>query len=377
MEKLLYGEVYLICILLIGLLLFWMTRRETRSSVERWMIAILVCFLCSFSANLLFTAAQSLLRGTALLVPASYALKSVYFAAMDVGVFAWCVYGETELKSGSKRKKKNDLLLLLPLLIPLVGVCSNLFTQHMFHITETGEYFRKRLFHLHMLYLTLWSGVFSARLLYFTKFELDPIKKAHLRKTALFPLCILAAWLLSFAGERIPVICVAITFALLSMYYGITNQQVSKDMLTQVNNRQNLISFLNYRISFHEEKVYLLMIDIDYFKTINDTYGHLEGDRALVFVASVLKNACMEYKKRPYIARYGGDEFMVVLEGTRQDAAGLVENIRSMLRESKMEDCPYDVTLSIGMAEYQVGMDAKQLIAVADEQMYKIKQARR
>lgn len=377
MEKLLYAEVYFICMLVLALLLYWAVRKETRSFSERWLDRLLLCFLCNFAANFLFAIFNHVLQGTGLLVPVSYALKTLYFITLDIGVFAWCAYGETELHIDNQRKKRFYALLALPLIVPIAGVLANLSTHRLFSIEEgTGEYHRHELYHFHMLYLAVCGMACSVRQLIRSWNELDPSKKSHLRLTAAFPLCILAAWLLSFMGEKVPVICVSIMFALLCLFIGANEQQISKDKLTQVNNRQNLIGFLNYKIVNHEEKIYLLMIDIDYFKTINDTYGHLEGDQALIFVSNVLKKACEIYKRRPYIARYGGDEFMVVLEGTRQDVSALVDRIHQLLQENKPKDSPYDVTLSIGLAEYQVGMQAKDLIAAADEEMYKIKQAR-
>ena len=109
----------------------------------------------------------------------------------------------------------------------------------------------------------------------------------------------------------------------------VINLQVSVDKLTQVNNRQNLLSYLSYKINNHEETVYLIMMDIDKFKTINDTYGHLAGDDALICVAKALKQACAQFKKRPFIARYGGDEFVVILEGTTDDLAAVEERIHA------------------------------------------------
>lgn len=376
MEKALYAEVYLICMLVVGLLLFWAVRKETRSASERWLDRVLLSFLGNFAANFLFTVFSIVLNGTGMQVPVSYGLKTLYFMTLNVGVFSWCAYAETELNSDARRSRGLYIILTVPLVIAMIPVLLNLVNHQLFSIDEAGGYHRHTMFHYLMVYLTVCASICSVRLLIRSSSELDPAKKSFLHLTAAFPLCILTAWVLSFIGESVPVICVSVMFALLCLFIGANEQQISKDKLTQVNNRQNLIGFLNYKIVNHEEKVYLLMIDIDYFKTINDTYGHLEGDQALIFVANVLKKACMDYKKRPYIARYGGDEFMIVIEGVRQDVSNLCDSIHTLLQESKPENRLYDVTLSIGLAEYQVGMQAKDLIAAADAEMYKIKQKR-
>ena len=83
------------------------------------------------------------------------------------------------------------------------------------------------------------------------------------------------------------------------------------------------------------------------------------------------------FRRRPYIARYGGDEFIVVIESTRQEADLLLENIHSNLKKLNDEaNKPYNLAFSIGVAEYHPGMDANALIEAADSELYKIKRAR-
>ena len=115
------------------------------------------------------------------------------------------------------------------------------------------------------------------------------------------------------------------------------------------------------------------MIDLDGFKRINDTWGHPEGDNALVTLAGVLKKACGPFRKRPYIARYGGDEFIVVMEGSADDAAALCELIRKTMDEANRSIEAYDISLSIGEAEWREGMTPKEAIAEADRELYLIK----
>ena len=377
LESLLYAEVYVICMIVVGLLLYWSLRGDTRSTSERWLIRTLGGFLLNFTANLCFTLFNNRLIPISNTMAAAYFFKTMYFITLDLSVFSWMGYAETELHSSFAKDKRWQRIVFGAAAIPILVALVNLWTRHMFYIDEGGAYRRVTMYHFVMLFLFACTMVSGVRLVYHARFESDPNQRGHMRLTASFPLCILAAWLLPFIGEAFPVICVSVMVELLCLYTGTSTRQISMDKLTQVNNRQNLIGFMNYKLRNHEESLYLLMIDVDEFKPINDTYGHLEGDNALVRVATALKRACAPYKKRPYIARYGGDEFIVMMEGSGQELNNLQQDIIRQLDAVQPADAPYQLKVSIGSAEHQPGMEPKELIAAADAGLYEIKRARK
>ena len=293
--------------IVVALLLFWSLRSESRSSSEQWQIRMLSGFLCCFSANFLFSLFQSLFSGTAWGIEALYTLKSLYYLSFIVGTYFWCGYAEAELRTGIHANRLVNLLFASPFLVPAAMVAANMWTHSFFDIDAAGQYHRHAMYHWFMLLLMVLTTLCSGRHFVRSFRESDPVRKGHMLLTASFPLSLLISWVFSQVGEQIPVVCVCIMVELLCLYVGTTKQQISLDKLTQVNNRQNLISYLEYKLATHESRMFLLMIDLDDFKIINDTYGHLEGDNALILVAQALKEACTSYKLRPYIARYGGD----------------------------------------------------------------------
>ncbi|MEW5966951.1 MAG: EAL domain-containing protein [Pseudomonadota bacterium] len=119
----------------------------------------------------------------------------------------------------------------------------------------------------------------------------------------------------------------------------------------------------------------LLNIDIDGFKSINDTYGHAAGDVVLIHVASRLRACCRE---TDLLARLGGDEFVVLLESVRdgQDAAIVAEKIIHALEDTlQIGDYPLHISASIGISLYpEDGRDAETLLMHADAAMYKSKE---
>ena len=376
MATVLYAEIYIICLIIVLLCLYWVARRSSGSASERWLHIMLAGFLACFSANLLFTLFNGIFPTGRLLNPLSYFFKTAYHLALCFGVYAWCGYADTECRGQLFTTQKKRMLTFIPLAAMSALIVSNLWTHGLFEIDD-GSYVRGGLYQLEMGALVGVTLAFAVKLLLRRMNETDPIKRSHMMLVASFPLSLIVAWALSAVGEGLPITCVAITIELLCLFMGTSTQQISMDKLTQVNNRQNLLGFLDYKLLNHDEKIFLLMMDLDYFKTINDTYGHLEGDDALIRAAQALKLACGDFKRRPYIARYGGDEFIVVIESTKAEAETLIARIREMLSQLNDEARrPYTLAFSIGVGEYHPGMSANDLIEAADHALYEIKRAR-
>ncbi|HMW49850.1 MAG TPA: GGDEF domain-containing protein, partial [Cellvibrionaceae bacterium] len=155
------------------------------------------------------------------------------------------------------------------------------------------------------------------------------------------------------------------------------------DVLTGIANRRFFTRRLKEEIDRHgraepsqtqlETTLALLAIDIDFFKTINDTHGHPAGDQAICALASICKNTI-----RPYdiLGRIGGEEFAVLLiDITAPQAEEIAERIRSVCETSSIsvEKAIFNQTCSIGMALYQPGESAEQLLAHADRALYAAK----
>lgn len=118
----------------------------------------------------------------------------------------------------------------------------------------------------------------------------------------------------------------------------------------------------------------MLMIELDNFKAVNDTYGHVVGDYVLRKSAAIIKSVC-ESKGSPY--RYGGDEIAALLPNyTIEEATVLAERIRNVIYTSTFEEGPETITVSIGVACYpETTEKASQLVQDADRCMYQAKGA--
>lgn len=152
------------------------------------------------------------------------------------------------------------------------------------------------------------------------------------------------------------------------------------DFMTSLPNARSLFFQLDAELARskrNDTPLTLLVLDMDGLKTINDQFGHLEGNRILGQVATGLKSTCREYD---YVARMGGDEFVVLLPGLRAaDANARVEQLRLVVADAGAGLFPdKPLTVSIGISSYPSdGTDAEQLLAEADRRMYHEKQDRK
>lgn len=153
------------------------------------------------------------------------------------------------------------------------------------------------------------------------------------------------------------------------------------DGLTQVFNRRYFEETLERELSRcnrYGRALSLVMLDIDFFKTINDTHGHLAGDHVLKHVASSLKT---RVRREDIVARYGGEEFGLLLpEVDLKGAVALAEKARKVIEKTKFEFDKQEisVTVSAGVAALSAELaDGTDLIRLADTRLYEAKESGR
>ncbi len=118
----------------------------------------------------------------------------------------------------------------------------------------------------------------------------------------------------------------------------------------------------------------LLFFDLDYFKRVNDTYGHAVGDAVLATVAEVVRE---QLRASDFLARWGGEEFLILAAGTRLEGAmALGEKIRLAVASTVFPGCG-SLTLSLGVAEYGLGEEFEHWIARGDQALYRAKEGGR
>jgi len=153
-----------------------------------------------------------------------------------------------------------------------------------------------------------------------------------------------------------------------------TLEKATKDPLTDLYNREFLSEYAEKALKENRRKgesMALIFLDLDNFKSVNDNYGHEEGDQVLKNVANILKNS---FRDHDLIIRYGGDEFIVLAQLNRVEISDLNSVLISLKERVEENFKKYGISISYGMAINPLETDnLKDLIHLADQRMYKQK----
>lgn len=305
-------------------------------------------------------------------------ITSLFLCFAGIIAYLWLNYVEVKLKLAGTRKKRYWILLAIPLMLLFPMAFLSPWTRWMYYYDAANAYHRGSLFFLQTI-LPLFYSLYSA-------FEiLRSAKRCKTRQDREEVLTLLSFLILPFFGflltllnTGVPLLWPMCAISLLLIFVNFQNYKISTDSLTGVNNRRQFdkqLSILTDNLE-KDQCVCLLLLDIDLFKTVNDTLGHYEGDHALAETAGILKKICGE--KNLFLARYGGDEF-AILSLSRGDEDGidsLKKSISSAFEQrNKALKISYPLRISMGAGKCGIGHcdSIPSLITAADQELYQEK----
>jgi len=167
--------------------------------------------------------------------------------------------------------------------------------------------------------------------------------------------------------------------------YAEIEKYATQDALTGLNNRRSLDLRVAQEVAIAKRKnlpLCVMMLDVDFFKKINDTYGHYVGDIVLKEFAKIISDEVREYD---FAARYGGEEFFIILPSTTLDEAKIVANrLRERIENESFDISKFhetiktlNITTSVGLVPLKEDMDLKQLFVKVDKALYEAKKTGR
>ncbi len=298
---------------------------------------------------------------------------------------AWLWYVYCEIVQGNKNilTPKRSFISAIPFFTALIILVVGIFTGNLFIIDETG-YLEYGNLYIVLLSIPFGYMLYSSIKAFYRAYTSNRYFDHRLYiAMGLFPLTPLICGVIQAFLLTVPIMCYGATAAVLMLYITATENRISTDSLTGINNRQEMERYLSRKMKSQTQgmDLYLLILDVDHFKTINDKYGHIEGDRALVTVAEALKESCNDVKNRAFLSRFGGDEFIVIIEAeSEEQVQSTVDSIRSnVVRLNEESGAAFRLEASVGYArfDYNDPVTIPGLIAQADEKLYEMKKANR
>jgi diguanylate cyclase (GGDEF)-like protein len=284
----------------------------------------------------------------------------------------WLLYAHCEVFQDEEKTRKFAMPLYGVIAVNFVLLVISQFTGWFYYIDSGNVYHRGPLF--------LMSAAITMALIVYA-FVLITVNRKKIEKKHYFALVFFAipptagiALQILFYGWSL--MLNSLVLSLLMVFLNIQNHSIYTDYLTGVFNRKKLDAYLEERISSASEKKTFsaILLDMDHFKTINDTYGHESGDDALQLCVKLLRKSL---RSKDFIARYGGDEFFIILETTEPSALeGIVSRIQDCIEsynDSGVQS--YRLGFSIGYAVYDChsGMQAEEFKNLLDKKMYEDK----
>lgn len=383
----LYTELNIFCSLIILLFLMHSFRGLGENISQRRFIPAMLSLIVFFMSDTIWYMMD---RGLIFQnTTCSILLKSVYFLSASCNGYFWMRYFETVMQSRLSKSRKHLTFLTIPLFLHLLLCIINIKVPILFEIDADFVYHRGSLFLLQYVIIYIYILSPCVHALYLALQKENFVDREKYLLIAFFPILPAIGGIFQFFFPRLPVNCVASTLASTIIYLGELTQQISIEPLTGLDNKRHFLQIVEQYIDSKEEEepLYLMMLDMNRFKGINDTYGHIEGDYAICTVANIIKNAAnemlrdsiTEVRKRITVARYGGDEFVIAMIAAEEDALYLKALVHDHLKEyNKSAGKPYELSTSIGIALWKPEYETpKALIEIADEELYKEKKGRR
>lgn len=289
-----------------------------------------------------------------------------FFGILNAYYFNEYLGIRTEFIKDNKRK----VIRVLPVIIVSVLLILNLLFKNLFYLDEYNLYHRGWM--LFLYYVISYSYFISVIINLFSTWKTEKISHQELKRLMVFALIPVLSLVVQIFNYGITLIGVGFTISVLMIFLDGEKNNSTIDELTGVNNRRAFNIFGNKLFNDKNDGMFLMLMDANDFKKINDVYGHLVGDKALIDIANMLKVVIKNTKKDYFLARMGGDEFIIVGNCDNETTIKeLITNIKKEETRVNSNHNPYRISMSIG---YAIKNDnhhtLANLIMDADAKMY-------
>lgn len=373
-------EISILCIAILAIMVYGLKSNNREATDDRYFM--LLCLLVASVLAVDMIQAMMLGKGSIFVKTMLYVLTcldGIGVAFIGVSCMDYTIYSTIEIKNNNHKYAK--LTYIPAAILVLVAIGTPFFGW--LYVVDGANYVHPGKYYIVQSLILAFYLVYSLIMLVYGYNETNS-RERHLllRKMIFFNAVPLLGCLIQMKEQNLPIVWPACTISILIVFIGVQNNQISRDGLTKINNRGRLNEYLEDKCESIAlfEVLTCILIDVDDFKKINDNLGHQVGDEALITIANILKKACADTFGNHFIARYGGDEFIIISSDREFDHCDeLIDKINEIVDdENASHNREYVISLSMGKSKYKAGkMSIDQFIEIADEDMYNKKQAKK
>ena len=380
--KILYVEISIVGIVILLAIRFYLRKREYTEELDKRTFKWLIW---SDILILIFDAVTWILDGMIFPYSGELLLVSmmIYYCLVPLPSLFWLLYTDVKLHADQRRLKKLLALYSIPCVVSTILVLTTLKTGWIFTISADGIYYRGPYMAVIVLltYVYLGGALVMAVKARCGEQNTDRIKVCRYLIFFPIPTIILSFVQVELYGVTLIWICMAVS--LLIIFLNVQSEQISKDTLTGLLNRGYLDSYLDRILTTSKGKpevrarYFAMIVDMDDFKQVNDTFGHVEGDKLLVAAASLIRQSCCP---DDVVTRMGGDEFLIIGQRDKPEAVQrlmdeILDNVR-LYNENSIESYRMCMSLGFAMLDKQIKRP-DQFITAADINMYRNKEEKK
>lgn len=285
--------------------------------------------------------------------------------------YCWCLFVEYHIHRNFKRIKKKSRILAVPLIIATILIFINLLgTGIIFDISKENVYTRGPMNFILYIFVFVYyiESIYTVQ-----KARSDSILVEFFPIYFFIIPCMIGTMIQGFFfGISTIWLCVAIAFIIVYIEIQISISFI--DDLSGLYNRKYMNHYLNKLQNNKAKHVYGFLMDINDFKTINDIYGHLKGDQAIIQFGKILQHSI---DKDSVAIRMGGDEFVIfAILKSNEEALALKKHIEQNVRQFNTNSTePFHLSFSIGIAKYNGNIET--FLSSMDDSMYEAKNMHR
>lgn len=300
-----------------------------------------------------------------------YISNTISSASSGIIGYCWCLFVEYHIHRNFKRIKKKSRILSVPLIIATILIFINLLgTGIIFDISKENVYTRGPMNFILYIFVFVYyiESIYTVQ-----KAKNDSILVEFFPIYFFIIPCMIGTMIQGFFfGISTIWLCVAIAFIIVYIEIQISISFI--DDLSGLYNRKYMNHYLDKLQNDKPKRVYGFLMDINDFKTINDIYGHLKGDQAIIQFGKILQHSI---DKDSVAIRMGGDEFVIfAILKSNEEALALKKHIEQNVRQFNIHSKePFHLSFSIGIAKYSGNIET--FLSSMDDSMYEAKNMHR